>query len=134
MGLQNQTNQSIPVSRTRLTEAGGNFVEAINSRRDVRFRWWRLIASSDFEASNDPNQSWIPIMKPTKVWTGEVGAVVIRNPRPKLIQKPPMLSNKYSHLNNIWRRYNYPCSREDCPLCRPKRKADNDNLDESRPT
>jgi HNH endonuclease len=110
-------------------EAGGNFAEAINDRREIRFRRWRLITSSDFEASNDPHFLSAFTNEPTKVWTGEIGAVIIRNPpaleSPQVETETADALEQYFRLHHIWRVYNHPCSQENCPLCRPKEKPDN---------
>jgi hypothetical protein len=88
-----------------------------------------IVAKSDFEASNDPHFLSAFTNEPTKVWTGEIGAVIIRNYAAleslQVDTETADALRQYFRLFFIWREYNHPCSQENCPLCRPKEKPDN---------
>ena len=112
---------------TLVREAKANpekdFIPEWNARRDIVFRRWRLIANTGSEASADKAYISAFTSEPTKVWPGELGAVVLANGA--LTLNPPNEDEdlteaigQYAKLQAIWRRHHNPCSKEECSICR----------------
>lgn len=54
-----------------------NFIPIWNSQRKIQFRPLRLVLDPDTPASNDKDSSLAFINNSLKIWTGEVGALIL---------------------------------------------------------
>jgi hypothetical protein len=106
-------------------EIDGDFILRCNARRDVEFRRWRLKDDPESEASQDGSYTSAFTNEPIKRLTGEPGVVILGNAGifetplfPGMDEEFTNALDTYTELLGIWRKYNRPCSKDDCRICK----------------
>jgi hypothetical protein len=107
-----------------------DFIQEINSRRNIEYRRWRLLDDSESEASKDVHYVSAFTNEPIKIWPGEVGAIILGHGA--IVSTPAVEADimeaieSFMKLNSIWMKYNNPCAEQKCPLCSPKGDNESD--------
>lgn len=110
-------------------------IKEYNSRRDVIFR--RVLLSRDrySKAFEDAHYVSAFIKTPIKIWPGESGLVIMRPPfsfPPKITAELRKTLDDFEILQKLWRDFQDPCFKENCPICQSNSEGKQENEDEAK--
>jgi hypothetical protein len=95
-------------------------IQKYNSLRSIVFRRLLLVPDPESKAFQDNHYKSAFDDRPTKIWPGEPGVVIVRPP-PDLPATPTAelqeILDNFGALKKLWLAYKSPCSIEKCPIC-----------------
>ncbi|KAK0510879.1 hypothetical protein JMJ35_006431 [Cladonia borealis] len=105
-------------------------IQEYNSQRNIVYRRLLLVPDPYSEAFRDTYYKSAFTDKPTKVWPGEPGVVIMR-PVPAYPQTPTAELRKtlgeFAALKELWLEYKGLCPEEKCPICQNSNEDDDEN-------
>ena len=104
-------------------EATPQTILEYNSQRNIVYRRLLLTPDPDSKAFQDAHYKSAFTHNPTKMWSGEPGAIMVRPlfpfpPKPTAELRKTLVN--FKALQELWSTYTGSCSKDACPICQKK--------------